>query len=324
MEIDFVDERIVQALDGQTILDASLRAGIPHYHACGGNGKCSTCRVKIIDGHENLSHINKREAKLRKSINLPDDVRLACQTTVSGSVKVKRLIKDESDIFNHIRIIKKLLQDNRGRRPIGEERHLVLFFLDIRDFTPFVETNLPYDVIDVWRRLFGIFHKAITNHGGQIIDTAGDELYAVFGVRTSLQDGSKAAIEAGMEIIQELKVFNNSTIAMCFAKRFGVGIGIHSGKVIVGETRLGKMKKRSVMGLAVNIASRIQEATKILNNSFVVSEVALDHSTLTITGSQQIVNLRGITSPINVHLIGEPYGLDQASDFLSQDLSLQY
>jgi adenylate cyclase len=45
--VEFVGEKIVEVAKGQSILDASLTAGIPHFHACGGNAKCSTCRVLV-------------------------------------------------------------------------------------------------------------------------------------------------------------------------------------------------------------------------------------------------------------------------------------
>ena len=308
MEIDFVGEKIVSLEAGQTILEASLRSGIRHFHACGGNAKCSTCRIKVLEGNENLSAINKREQRLRKSILLPPDVRLACQTTiVTGSIKIDRLIKDESDITKQIIRRKHQLVDTYMRRPLGEERHLVLFFLDIRNFTPFVETNLPFDVIAVWRRLMGIFYGVITTHGGQIIETAGDQIYAVFGFRYSLKEAAKAAIESGSGILKELENFNEAYAGIAFPKGFQVGIGIHSGKVIVGEIQLGKIKKTSVMGLAVHIASRIQDSTKTLNNSFVVSEEVLAHSTLEVDSSKTMMNLKGITSPIRLRLLGKPY-----------------
>jgi adenylate cyclase len=67
------------------------------------------------------------------------------------------------------------------------------------------------------------------------------------------------------------------------------------------------MKKTIVMGLAVNIASRIQESTKVVNNSFVVSDEVLAHSTLMTKGSEKMINLKGVSSPIRVHLLGKPY-----------------
>lgn len=308
MEIDFVGEKKISVDVGQTILEASLRSRIPHYHACGGNAKCSTCRIKIIEGSENLSSINRKERKLRKSIVLSCDVRLACQTIVTdGSVKVLRLIKDESDISKQFIGKRYLANFNLNSKPLGEERNLVLFFLDIRDFTPFVETHLPYDVIDVWRRLFGLFYKVIDSHRGEVIETAGDQLYAVFGFRSSMKKASKDSIEAGKEIIKELENFNASPVATALSMQFQIGIGIHAGRVIVGEIHLGKRKKTSVMGLAVNIASRIQESTKSVNNSLVVSHQVMTHANLTKRRSSKMISLKGISSTIRVHLIGKTY-----------------
>jgi adenylate cyclase len=51
------DDRTLPVLEGKTILAATLGAGIPHAHACGGQGKCSTCRVWILEG---LEHCRER------------------------------------------------------------------------------------------------------------------------------------------------------------------------------------------------------------------------------------------------------------------------
>ena len=80
MQIEFVGEKSLPINTGQTILEASLDAGIPHFHACGGKGKCSTCRIMVLEGEENLSRPNKKEAKLRDAIKLATSIRLACQT----------------------------------------------------------------------------------------------------------------------------------------------------------------------------------------------------------------------------------------------------
>ncbi len=60
--------KIVTANKDQTLLDASLQARIPHFHSCGGKGKWTTCRIKVLKGEENPSRPNKKEAKLRPSL----------------------------------------------------------------------------------------------------------------------------------------------------------------------------------------------------------------------------------------------------------------
>src|SRR6185295_16028480 len=79
-------EVVVTAAPGQTILEASLAAGIPHTHECGGNARCSTCRVLVLEGARNLSPRESAELKLARRLGFGDDIRLACQTRPNGPV----------------------------------------------------------------------------------------------------------------------------------------------------------------------------------------------------------------------------------------------
>jgi adenylate cyclase len=294
---------LVTITKDQTILQAALAAGIPHYHACGGNAQCSTCRILVRGGAEQLSPVNEKEKNLRKRIRFPDDVRLACQAYVRGEgVKVHRMIRDETDIRLYIK--EDTLADTSY---IGEERKLALFFLDIRNFTPFVETYLPFDVIHIMRRLFAIFKLTIETNGGRIIETAGDGFYAVFGLETTINEAVKNALNAGFQIEKEIVNFNQSYMYKNFRHRFNVGIGLHTGKVIIGNIGIGINNNLTVTGLPVNIAARLQAATKQLNNSFVISEEAFEQSADQLPGIKKELQIKGVKDPITVHLIGNPY-----------------
>ena len=307
MQIEFVGERIISVDKDQTVLDASLRAGIPHFHACGGKGKCTTCRIMVLEGEENLSPPNKKESKLRESIRMTSTIRLACQTKVLREpVVVERIIKDISEIQQYIQLGEKDLKAKK-LKPLGEERYVVLFFLDIRNFTPFIETYLPFDVMYITRKLFNVFYNIIIKHKGKLIETAGDELFAVFGLETSIRDAADDSISAGLEIIDELDKLNNTYFKLYFFKEFEVGIGIHSGKVILGELNYDGQNKSTVMGLAVNIASRIQDATKDLNNSMIVSEEVLRHSSKKEQYQSAQITLKGVTLDYNIYLLGREY-----------------
>ncbi|WP_040575084.1 2Fe-2S iron-sulfur cluster-binding protein [Pontibacter sp. BAB1700] len=54
-QVNFKDDKVVQVEERQTMLQASLVAGIPHYHACGGKGQCTTCRVLVLEGQDKLT-----------------------------------------------------------------------------------------------------------------------------------------------------------------------------------------------------------------------------------------------------------------------------
>ncbi|HYH15493.1 MAG TPA: adenylate/guanylate cyclase domain-containing protein [Flavisolibacter sp.] len=304
--IEFIGDRSVKIEEGQTILEASLLADIPHYHACGGKAKCSTCRILVKEGSEYLTPYNSKEAALRRMISFPSDVRLACQTYVTGpQVKLHRLIRDETDIGLYI--TNNFKEDLVN---IGEERELALFFLDIRNFTTFMVNYLAFDVIHVMRRLFSLFRACIEKHNGQIIETAGDGFYAVFGFEQTRQQAANDACGAAFTIQKELQYFNDQYLTKHFLHRFDVGIGIHVGRVIIGNIGIGVNNNLTVMGLPVNIASRLQGATKELNNSIVVSADTYQLLYEKPEASHQDTLLKGIRNKVHVYLLGHAYTND--------------
>lgn len=87
-----INNEEVEVEQGCSVLAASMKAGIRHMHLCGGRGLCSTCRVRIIDGSENLSKMEGYERiSLRGHLSFAEDVRLACQAKVIGPVEIKTL-----------------------------------------------------------------------------------------------------------------------------------------------------------------------------------------------------------------------------------------
>ena len=75
-------------------------------------------------------------------------------------------------------------------------------------------------------------------------------------------------MNTGHEILKEMQRFNETFLDPYFGCKLEIGIGIHAGNVIVGEVVVGAKSHLSVMGLAVNVAARIQGSTKRLNNNF--------------------------------------------------------
>jgi adenylate cyclase len=298
--IEFLGDRSVRVPEGKTLLQASLDAGIPHYHDCGGNANCSTCRVLVHEGSDKLTPPTGAEKRLRKVMNLPDNVRLACQSFAQGSpVKVLRIIRDESDRQFYT-------EEGKGTQP-GIEKDMALFFLDIREFTPFMQSFLPFDVIHILRRMFHLFNTSIEAEQGKIIETAGDGLYAVFGFQQTLEEAAACALRAGRAILDGIREFNDDYLQNYFHHRLDVGIGLHTGRVIMGNVGLGVNNNMTVMGLPVNIASRLQTATRELNNSFVISAEAAELVALENGYKEASVHLKGIQEPVRVFCIGHPY-----------------
>lgn len=111
------DGRTVEASISESILSASLRAGIPHTNECRGNARCSTCRVLILNGLEFCCPRNEKEQALAAQLHFAERVRLACQTTILGNVAVRRLILDANDAG-----LTDQRKDTTTHGAVGEER----------------------------------------------------------------------------------------------------------------------------------------------------------------------------------------------------------
>ena len=304
IEIDLINEKRILAREDQTLLAASLESGIPHLHACGGNARCSTCRVLVVEGAERLSPPTEAELAVAGRMAFPPGVRLACQARGLGSpVRLRRLIRDQGDL-------EIFLKTRRGQssRGLGEERELAFMFLDIRDFTPFAETRLPFDVIHVLTRFHALVRGAIARNGGRVLSLAGDGVYAVFGLETALAAAAASAVRAGLEILEEVEAFNGQYLAVYFGHRLAVGVGVHAGAAVCGEGGEGEGGSFTAIGLPVNVAARLEAATKEVNNSFLVSADAFNllADPPPAAGTCEVA-LKGVTAPCRVFLLGRPY-----------------
>ena len=301
--VEFAEEKVIEVSENQSILDASLLAGISHFHVCGGNAKCSTCRVLIIEGDDHLTPPSQKESFLKNQMHFPPNVRLACQTHVVGSpIKLRRIIQDESDVGLYVGSAA-----GDSTQQLGEEKEMALLFLDIRNFTHIVENHPAFDVIHIIRKLFSSFQSTIETNKGKIVETAGDGLYAVFGYETTKEQSAQLAVQAGYSMLTDLQKLNETYLIPYFEEKIEIGIGIHVGKVVTGSVRIGAEDHSIVMGYAVNIASRLQAATKELNNDFIVSSEIYSLLINTSTLEPKSIVVKGVSSPLAVYLLGKSY-----------------
>lgn len=258
------DERRVETDADESILAAALNAGIPHTNVCGGNARCSTCRVMILDGLEHCTPRTEKELALAGRLNFCPSIRLACQTKITGNVNLRRLVLDDADV-------ELTSQLKRGLRTssVGEEKEVAILFADIRGFTNFAEALVPYDVVHVLNRYFLRMDQAIMRNGGYIDNYMGDGLLALFGVENN-DNASLNAVKAGLEMLEEMERLR-PYLQTIYERCWEIGIGIHYGEAVIG-TIGGSVKKTTIIGDSVNFASRIESANKELGTNLLVSE----------------------------------------------------
>lgn len=204
-----------------------------------------------------------------------------------------------------------------------EERELAILFLDIRNFTGLMESQSEQSVITVVRRLFTAFNQIIKNLQGKVVEMAGDNLYAVFGLQTNLREAVNNAYLAAKTMFQTVNMFNEAYAMPFNGGPLQIGVGLHAGRVFVSEFALDGPAQLSVMGLPVNIASRLQAKTKELNNDMLISEYAYNMIDAKGIGSdKQTVLLQGISQSQQVRLAGKPY--DNSRQLAGNGLNMDY
>ena len=260
------DNQKIHSHEGETILQAGVRVGIPHASFCGGTARCSTCRVVILEGLENCPPRNPEEQAIAEMLRLEPQVRLACQTVVTGKVKLRRLV---TDILEDVDV-STLFVEGVDPCSMGVEKYFVILFSDIRGFTPFAESLLHYDVIHALNLYFQQVGKVIARHGGYISNYMGDGFMALFEADDPAE-GALRAVKAGLELfdaVRNLKPY----LEELYRKSFEIRVGLHYGQVVAGKVGTPGNKKLTVIGDTVNFASRIESANKQAGTQFLISE----------------------------------------------------
>ncbi|MCA9211707.1 MAG: adenylate/guanylate cyclase domain-containing protein [Planctomycetales bacterium] len=163
----------------------------------------------------------------------------------------------------------------------GTEREITVMFTDIRGFTAYSESRVAAEVVDTLNRFFSAMVDAIERHGGMVNKFLGDGLMALFGADRDASDHAIDALSAAAEMLVELETLNET-----LDPPVRIGVGIHSGKAIVGSIGSTKRREYTAIGDTVNVASRIESMTKRLDVPLLISESV--HTKLPVEWQQKL------------------------------------
>src|SRR3954447_1109202 len=146
----------------------------------------------------------------------------------------------------------------------GEDVEVTILFVDIRDFTSFAERSSARETVTYLNDFFGLVVPLIERHGGHANKFIGDGVMGVFGAPERMPDHASRALAAAR------------AIAAAVEDRYGdslrVGIGLNSGPVSVGSVGGGGRLEFTVIGDAVNVASRVERLTRETGDSVLLTE----------------------------------------------------
>ena len=198
--------------------------------------------------------------------DLADSERLIVQKS-----KVNERIKSIFSKFTSPNVVNALVENQQEVLLGGENKKISLMFCDIRSFTTYCEERSPAEVVEILNEYLSRMSEIIIRYHGTLDKYIGDEIMSFWGAPLEQPNHAKLAVQAGFEMLMELK-----KLTLKWEKEgkkpFGVGIGINTGEVIVGNIGSAIRMDYTVVGDPVNLAARVEALTRKFNSDFLITE----------------------------------------------------
>ena len=169
----------------------------------------------------------------------------------------------------------------------NEKRNVVILMCDIRSFTNISEINKPEDVVNFLNTYFTHMVDIVKKYGGTVDKFIGDAIMVLFGAPISYNDNEKRAVQAAIEMYSQLDSIPHNQLKLPDGIKLDIGIGIHSGDVIVGQIGSADKTNYTVIGDTVNLASRLEGLTKLYGAKVIISQAVRDE----LDDSEENINL---------------------------------
>jgi adenylate cyclase len=305
IRITYPDGREVVVQLGATVLEGSRHARIPHASVCGGRGRCSTCRIRVVRGLEFLPPGSAEERRVLTSVGAPPNVRLACQVRPTRDLSVIPLLPADAQARDGFA---------QPGYLAGQEQEITVLFADIRGFTRIAEYKLPYDVVFLLNHYFDVVGSAIEQAGGIANQFTGDGVMALFGVQADPSAGCRQALAAAVAIVRGIAELS-LTLGEEMEEPLRVGLGIHTGPAVVGRMGRGVALYLTAVGDTVHVASRLQELTKVYGCQLVISDqVAMRAGLEMSVFPRHELTVRNRTDPLVIMTIDDVQALTQVPE----------
>lgn len=223
----------------------------------------------------------------------------AWQYFVEG--RQKRLMKHlfgryvSPDVFTHLVANPSMAQLG------GQRREMTVLFSDIRGFTTASEKATPEAVVAQLNEYFSAMVAVLFRHHGTLDKFVGDMVMGLFGAPVPDPHHADHAVGAALEMVRELERLNIVWVARG-QPTMDIGIGINSGEMIAGNIGSSTVMSYTVIGDAVNLAARLESATKDHGARILISEAVRSRLTAGVeTREIGAISVKGKAQPVVVH-----------------------
>jgi adenylate cyclase len=183
------------------------------------------------------------------------------------------------------------------------QREVTVLFSDIRSFTAMSERMLPREVLGFLDDYFAQMTQVVKGHHGVVNKFLGDGLLAVWGVPERQDDHALGAVRAALDMLKVVEEMNSARVARGL-ERFEIGIGIHSGTVAAGMLGGADQHEYTVIGDAVNVASRVEGLTKVYGVKILVTDTTWAQMRNRVQGSFiASEEIRGRSEPVEIYTV---------------------
>lgn len=195
-------------------------------------------------------------------------------------------------------VVTTLLDSPTGLQMGGDKRIVTMVMADLRGFTSLSERLAPKWVVSILNRYFDAMVKIIKRYEGTIDEFIGDAIFILFGAPTWKEDDARRAVACAIEMQLAMAAVNEAN-RQDDLPEIQMGIGIHTGQVVVGNIGSPERMKYGVVGSHVNLTSRIQSYT--IGGQILVSEATRrEVGTMLKIGKQMEVRAKGFKQPITL------------------------
>ena len=175
--------------------------------------------------------------------------------------RLRQQIKKQFEHYLDPRQVKQLQKNPEQLKLGGETRYATFLFTDVRGFTSMSESLPPEQVTYIMNKALTAQQAAVQKYGGMVDKYIGDAMMAIFNAPLDQPDHEIQAVKCGLQIIENMKILNQE-MQQEGLPAIAIGIGINSGKAVIGNMGSESRFDYTAIGDAVNTGARLESATK--------------------------------------------------------------
>ena len=195
-------------------------------------------------------------------------------------------------------VVATVLETPTGLQVGGEKRKVTMMMTDLRGFTSLSERLAPERVVAMLNRYLGAMVDVIKRYQGTIDEFIGDAIFVLFGAPVWQEDDAQRAVACAVAMQLAMEDVNEANRKEDLPE-IEMGIGIHTGQVVLGNIGSAERMKYGVVGRHVNLTARIQSYT--IGGQILISETTRREAGATLKlGKQTAIKAKGIEHPVTV------------------------